>query len=139
MLRTVRGQGQNEVIWEGIIYIGHGEDEVIDVSQTDLGIEHVVHETLIGEIEWETEPGFLELYNDFSQNLFKQNWSYTSIAITDMKMSPEMVRTVLDIVGTDSIGSALLKLYGSESLVPFQKYPEPLPALLKECVKEATE
>ena len=52
-------------------------------------------------------------------------------------MKPEMVKNVLDNVGIESIGSALLEFYGSEALVPFAKYPEFLANLLKDCIKEA--
>ena len=126
-----------KIVWEGIIYIGFGEEEVIDGSDIDLGITHICHETFIGEIVWESEPAFEELGENFLQSLFEQNWSYTSIGITDARMSPEMIKIVLDVIGTESIGSALVVSYGTESSVLFQKYPEPLAALLKECLEDA--
>ena len=50
-----------------------------------------------------------------------------------------MVKTVLENVGTESIGAALLEFYGSAALVPFEKYPEYLATLLKDCVQEAND
>ena len=124
-----------KIVWEGIVYIGFGEDDVIDGSAIDLGIKHICHETLIGEIVWESEPAYKQLDKNFSQNLFEENWSYTSIGITDAKMSLEMIKIVLDVIGAEAIGSALLVSYGTESSVLFQKYPEPVAVLLKECLE----
>ena len=126
-----------EVIWDGIVYIGYGADEVIDASDINLGIKQICHETLVGKIEWNTDKNFIELNEIFTENLFEQNWGYATIGITDRQMSPEMVKNVLDIVGTEAIGSALLEFYGSEDSVPFENYTEFLANLLKDCVKEA--
>jgi hypothetical protein len=127
-----------EVIWEGIVYIGYGCDEVIDASEIDLGISQICHEVLEGQIEWNTDQNFNELNNIFTQNFFEKNWKYDTIPITDERMNPKIVKNVLDIVGTEKIGSALLEFYGSEALVPFEKYPDFLADSLKECVREET-
>ena len=126
-----------EVLWEGIVHLGNGDDDEIDPSDIDLGINQIFCEVLQGQIEWNTEQDFSEVNEFFTENLFEQNWSYDNIAITDVRLKPEMVKNVLDNVGTASIGSALLECYGSEASVPFEKYPEFLATLLKDCVKEA--
>ena len=126
-----------EVVWEGIVQLGNGYDDKINPSDVDLGINQIFCEVLQGQIEWNTEQDFSEVNEFFTENLFEQNWSYDNIAITDVRMKPEMVKNVLDNVGTASIGSALLGFYGSEALVPFEKYPEFLAILLKDCIKDA--
>jgi hypothetical protein len=126
-----------EVTWEGIVHLGNGHDDKIDPSEVDLGINQIFCEVLQGKIEWNTDQDFSEVNEFFTENLFEQNWNYDNLAITDVRMKPEMVKNVLDNVGIESIGSALLEFYGSEALVPFAKYPEFLANLLKDCIKEA--
>jgi len=126
-----------EVVWEGIVHLGNGHDDEIDPSDVDLGINQVFYETITGKIEWNTEQDVSELSANFNQNLFEQSWSFHNIALSDVRMTPEMVKNVLDNVGTVSIGAALLEFYGSAALVPFGKYPEYLATLLKDCVQEA--
>ena len=126
-----------EVLWEGIVHLGNGHDDEIDPSDVDLGITQIFYEAITGKIEWDTEQDLSELSANFTQNLFEQSWSFHNIALSDVRMKPEMVKKVLDNVGTESIGSALLDFYGSEALVPFDKYPEFLATLIKNCVNEA--
>ena len=126
-----------QVLWEGVVHLGNGLDDQIDPTDVDLGITQIFYEAITGQIEWDTEQDLSELSANFTQNLFEQSWSFQNIALTDVRMKPEMVKNVLDNVGTASIGSALLGFYGSEALVPFERYPEFLATLLKDCVKEA--
>ena len=126
-----------QIIWKGMVYIGYGEEEVIDASEIDLGIRQLCHETLEGKIEWNTDQNFNELNDIFTENIFEKSWKYDNIAIADESMDSKIVKNVFDIVGTEKIGSALLEFYGSEALIPLEKYPDFLADSLKECVKEA--
>ena len=126
-----------DIIWKGIVYIGYGEEEVIDASEIDLGIRQLYHETLAGQIEWNTDQNFNELNDIFTENIFEKHWEFDAIGIDDEHMNSQIVKDVIDIVGAEESGSALIEFYGSEALIPFEKYPEFLADSLKECVKDA--